>query len=127
MIQLEFINLTTIEILMTFENIMTFNCRKKAHVNTACTSFLSTAYFSRYKGVTGSVLLTYLCTSHISYKRAQSTFSARASITCRLARRKAPSAICEHAWAGKQGHVCPGQLSSLCSLGRVWLGMAWVS
>ena len=45
---------------MTFENIMTFHCRKKAHVNTACMSFLSTAYFSRYKGVTGSVLLMYV-------------------------------------------------------------------
>ena len=59
MMQPEFINLTTIGILMTFKNVMTFNCRKKAHVNTACMSFLSTAYFSRNKGVTGSVLRTY--------------------------------------------------------------------
>ena len=80
MIQIEFINLTTIGILMTFKNIVTFNCRKKAYVNTACMSFLSTAYFSRNKGVTGSVLRPYaLHTYHT--KRAQSTCSARASIT----------------------------------------------
>ena len=87
---------------MTFKNVMTFNCRKKAHVNTACMSFLSTAYFSRNKGVTGSVLRTYALHTYHTKPRAIYLLSARKYNAGQLARRKAPGAICKHAWAGRQ-------------------------